>query len=249
MGSHRQIYRNGYGQDIGGDGNCFFRCLSLYWYGDQKYFGDIRKEVVKYMCSDEKQRKAEKEKRYKQLIETQDEYDDYVKCHNRDGEYATDPLVQATADKYDLCIHVSKYMFYNGSTTTQLLKASPVQLSGKNRMSGKDREQLYLKLENDHYTFEKEENIRMNGDEWHDLITPISTSNGPDRFGDEHCRVALDNTKKDTSAFPSLRELDAGFGSDPKGDVDLKNSKKINVKIFLDENQKELFGLWLLDNP
>lgn len=65
--------------DIGGDGNCFFRCLSLYWYGDQKYFGDIRKEVVKYMCSDEKQRKAEKEKRYKQLIETQNEYDDYVK--------------------------------------------------------------------------------------------------------------------------------------------------------------------------
>lgn len=64
-------------------------------------------------------------------------------------------MVQATADKYDLCIHVSKYMFYNGSTTTQLLKASPVQLSGKNRMSGKDREQLYLKLENDHYTFEK----------------------------------------------------------------------------------------------
>uniref|UniRef100_K1PPE8 Uncharacterized protein n=1 Tax=Magallana gigas TaxID=29159 RepID=K1PPE8_MAGGI len=153
-----------------------------------------------------------------------------IECHNRDGEYATDPLVQATADKYDLCIHVSKYMFYNGSTTTQLLKASPVQLSGKNRMSGKDREQLYLKLENDHYTFEKEENIRMNGDEWHDLITPI--------IGDEHCRVALDNTKKDTSAFPSLRELDAGFGSDPKGDVDLKNSKKINVKIFLDENQK-----------
>lgn len=67
----------------------------------------------------------------------------------------TDPLVQATADKYNLCIHVSKYMFYNGSTTTQLLKASPVQLSGKNRMSGNDREQLYLKLENDHYTFEK----------------------------------------------------------------------------------------------
>lgn len=65
--------------DIGGDGNCFFRCLSLYWYGDQKYFVDIREEVVKYLCSDEKQRKAEKEKRYKQLIETQDEYDDYVK--------------------------------------------------------------------------------------------------------------------------------------------------------------------------
>uniref|UniRef100_A0A8W8MAX7 Guanine nucleotide exchange factor VAV2 n=1 Tax=Magallana gigas TaxID=29159 RepID=A0A8W8MAX7_MAGGI len=193
------------------------------------------------MSNDEKQRKGEKEKRYKQLIETQDEYDDYVENHKRDGEYATDPLVQAAADKYDLCIHVSKYIYYNGSTTTQLLKASPVQLSGKNRMSGKDRKQLYLKLENDHYTFEKEENIKMNGDEWHDLITPISTSNGPDRFGDEHCRVALDNSKKDTSAFPSLRELDAGFGSDPKGDVDLKNSVKTNLKNFLstvDENQK-----------
>lgn len=166
---------------------------------------------MEYMSNDEKQTKAEKEKRYRQLIETQDEYDDYVKCHKRDGEYATDPLVQATADKYDLCIHVSKYMFYNGSTTTQLLKASPVQLSGKNRMSGKDREQLYLKLENDHYTFEKEKNIKMNGDEWHDLITPISTSNGPDRFGDKHCRLALDNTKKDTSTFPTAKESLGGL--------------------------------------
>lgn len=65
--------------DIGGDGNCFFRCLSLHLYRDQKYFGNIRKEVVEYMSNDEKQTKAEKEKRYRQLIETQDEYDDYVK--------------------------------------------------------------------------------------------------------------------------------------------------------------------------
>lgn len=62
-----------------GDGNCFFRCLSLHLYRDQKYFGNIRKEVVEYMSNDEKQTKAEKEKRYRQLIETQDEYDDYVK--------------------------------------------------------------------------------------------------------------------------------------------------------------------------
>lgn len=47
------------------------------------------------MCSDEKQRKAEKEKRYKQLNETQDEYDDYVKwvCHleqQQNYEHQTD---------------------------------------------------------------------------------------------------------------------------------------------------------------
>lgn len=50
------------------------------------------------MCSDEKQRKAEKEKRYKQLIETQDEYDDYVKwvCHleqQQNYEHQFVPLV------------------------------------------------------------------------------------------------------------------------------------------------------------
>lgn len=51
----------------------------------------------------------------------------------------------------------------------------------------------------------------MNGDEWHDLITPISTSNGPDRFGDKHCRLALDNTKKDTSTFPTAKESLGGL--------------------------------------
>lgn len=84
--------------DIGGDGNCFFRCLSLHLYRDQKYFGNIRKEVVEYMSNDEKQTKAEKEKRYRQLIETQDEYDDYVKwvCHieqQQNYEHQFVPLV------------------------------------------------------------------------------------------------------------------------------------------------------------
>lgn len=84
--------------DIGGDGNCFFRCLSLYLLRDQKYFGKIRKEVVEFMSNDEKQTKAEKEKRYRQLIETQDEYDDYVKwvCHieqQQNYEHQFVPLV------------------------------------------------------------------------------------------------------------------------------------------------------------
>lgn len=51
----------------------------------------------------------------------------------------------------------------------------------------------------------QEEHIISNEDEC-DLITPIYTSNGPDRFVDEHCRLALDNTKKDTSAFPAAKE-------------------------------------------
>lgn len=64
--------------DIVGDGNCFYRCLSLFLNGDQKYFGDVRRGIVEFMSNDEKQTKAEKIKRYRQLMETEGDYDKYV---------------------------------------------------------------------------------------------------------------------------------------------------------------------------
>lgn len=37
-------------RDVKGDGNCLFRCLSLYLYGDENEHKTIRKEIVDFVC-------------------------------------------------------------------------------------------------------------------------------------------------------------------------------------------------------
>lgn len=46
--------------EIVGDGNCFYRAISLYLYGDQVDYRQVRREIIQYM--------SEREHEYSRLM-------------------------------------------------------------------------------------------------------------------------------------------------------------------------------------
>ncbi|XP_062604741.1 uncharacterized protein LOC134266536, partial [Saccostrea cucullata] len=102
------------GQRIEGDGNCFYRSLSLYLYDSQEYHRNVRQQILTFM--------SDREDRYQRLIERNVNYHDYARYisdHRRDGVWAEDAIAQAAADLYGIDIYVTHYSS-NGETSQHL---------------------------------------------------------------------------------------------------------------------------------
>lgn len=159
------------GKEIVGDGNCFYRSLSFYLYGHQNEHSTIRENVILYMSGWGSQTEAEKEERSRRygrlmpnwrhsyIYESENEersrrygrlmpnwrhrYEDYLRLHSNNGEWADEPIIQAAADLYGINIYVSSY---GNSGVDQLVRATSEQLS-------RDSLRLvHLRLESSHYT-------------------------------------------------------------------------------------------------
>lgn len=135
------------GKEIVGDGNCFYRSLSFYLFGHQNEHSTIRENVILYMSGGGCESEAENEersRRYGRLMHnTRQSYQDYLRLHSNNGEWADEPIIQAAADLYGINIYVSSY---GNSGVDQLVRATSEQLP-------RDSLRLvHLRLESSHYT-------------------------------------------------------------------------------------------------
>lgn len=171
-----------FGDDIKGDGNCFYRCLAEILYGSQERHKRIRQEIIQYMSDDEWMTKEEKINRYRKFMTKNDCYDDYLTLHSNIGKWAEDVIIQASADKYCLHIFVSFYTNHNEVIRTV---AKPVQAERGNY------KRIFLKLENGHYTIISKD-LKVSPEEpWFDLLGP--PADGPEQY--EYSSLALDYNK------------------------------------------------------
>lgn len=160
-----------FGDDIIGDGNCYYRCLREILYGSQEWHKRIRQEIIQYMSDDEWMTKEEKINRYRKFMTKNDGYDDYLTLHNKIGQWAEDAMIQASADKYCLHIFVSFYTNHNEVIRTV---AKPVQAERENYKS------IFLNLENGHYTIIAKD-LKVSPEEpWFDLLGP--PADGPEQY-------------------------------------------------------------------
>lgn len=69
--------------EIVGDGNCFYRCISVYFFGHQNEHSKIRQNINRYMLGDGCMSEAENEersRRYRQfMLNTPQSYEDYLR--------------------------------------------------------------------------------------------------------------------------------------------------------------------------
>lgn len=195
-----------FGDDIKGDGNCFYRCLAEILYGSQERHKRIRQEIIQYMADDEWMTKEEKINRYRKFMTKNDCYDDYLTLHSNIGKWAEDVIIQASADKYCLHIFVSFYTNHNEVIRTV---AKPVQAERENY------KRIFLKLENGHYTIISKD-LKVSPEEpWFDLLG--LPADGPEQY--EYSSLALDYNK----FFTKQSQFE-------------KNYKLKNIDILRDEN-------------
>lgn len=171
------------GDDIKGDGNCYYRCLAKILNGSQQWHERIRHEIIQYMSDDELMPKEEKSHRYfRKFMSKNDGYDDYLTLHSKIGEWAEAPIIQASADKYCLHIFVS---FYTNHKDVIRMVAKPVQAERKKYKS------IFLNLENNHYTIVTKD-LKVSPEEhWFDLLG--LPADGPEQY--EYSSLALDYNK------------------------------------------------------
>lgn len=171
------------GDDIKGDGNCYYRCLAKILNGSQQWHERIRHEIIQYMSDDELMPKEEKIHRYyRKFMSKNDGYDDYLTLHSKIGEWAEVPIIQASADKYCLHIFVS---FYTNHKDVIRMVAKPVQAERKKYKS------IFLNLENNHYTIITKD-LKVSPEEhWFDLLG--LPADGPEQY--EYSSLALDYNK------------------------------------------------------
>lgn len=192
-----KIYKNRYGENIIGDGNCFYRCLSYCLFGHQHMHEQMRHKIIQFMSDDELLPKAEKIKRYRKLMPKnmkKDDYDLYLKLHSKIGTWAEDPIIQASADIYYLYLFV---LFYKNRNEVQRMIAKPVQAGRKNCKS------IFLKLENCHFTIAKDQK-ELPGELWFDLL--LTCADGPEQY--EYSSLALDYNKNFTSKSKELEPIE-----------------------------------------
>lgn len=184
-----------FGDDIIGDGNCLYRCLSKYFYGHQQRHEQIRHEIIQYMSDDELMTKEEKINRYfRKFMSKNDGYDDYLTLHSEIGEWAEAPIIQASVDKYCLYIFVS---FYTIQKEVIRMIAKPVQAERKNYKS------IFLNFENNHYTI-KAKDLKVSPEEpWFDLLG--LPEHGPEQY--EYSSLALDYKKRFTPKPRKFEEI------------------------------------------
>lgn len=84
--------------NIAKDGNCFFRAVSHQLYGTSKYHAEVRRQAIDQMTNE------------RDIFENSALYngnhDDYLAYMSRYGSWADSPLIQATANAFEIDIHI-----------------------------------------------------------------------------------------------------------------------------------------------